>query len=231
MEIGLCIDEDETFCFIGTFSIESADGGRTMIVHNIRCLFCLVAVLAGLSPIVVFSMTQKTKTFKSSTRPQSPPYSVSVTASTSTPSDDKPHCFKADPRRSLTFDIRVKGLTAARAAVEIISLDQMKFIMGQSHTSDATPNMEIEDSVSTPITKGVAKVSFAGESAESIHLGPGPGAGDWVPKSGTYSNVALITISAGTKGGKQNDAVYKYVYTYQAWTNNPSECTPNVWPQ
>ena len=177
-----------------------------MMVHKMRYLLCPVAILAGLSPIVISSMAQKTKSSNSSTCPEFHPYSVSVTASTSTPSDDKPHCFKADPRRSLTFDIRMKGRAPATAAVEIISLDQMKFIVGQAHTSDAAPNMESEVSLPTAIMDGVAKVSFAGESAESerkrptvIHLGPGPGAGAWVPKSGPYSNVALITISAALK--------------------------------
>jgi hypothetical protein len=215
-----------------------------MTLCKARYFFCLVAIFAGLSVTAGYPLAKKKNSSKNSTaQAQSAPPVVTVEAKTrivpiakgkpkagspDAPSDDKLHCFKADPSRDLVFDIRVKGVAKGTATVEIISLDQMQFTdkMDQSQPSGAAAVMEVEQSQAVPIKNGRANVTFHGERKGLIHLGPlPPGGSFWLPKSGPYSNVALITVSAGTKGGKQSGKIYKYVYSYRMWKNDANECS------
>jgi hypothetical protein len=224
-----------------------------MITFNTRYFFSVIAILAGLSPTSGFTLAPDKKSSQAATAPaKSPPFAVTVTAKTKiaskafpaptpdrpeVPSDDKPHCFKADPTRSLIFDVQVEGLAKGTASVAIYSVDQMQYAarLDQSQPSGAAPGMESEESLGKAIKEGHAQIIFGADSVQSratgntgssvIHLGPVPGNPAWVPKSGPYSNVALITISAGARGGKRNREVYKFLYSYQLWKNDPSECS------
>lgn len=225
-----------------------------MITFNPRYSVGVIATLVLLWASSSYSLAQEAKSSQLATAPaKSPQYAVRITAKTKiasnitpkpkpgpreVPSDDKPHCFKADPTRSLIFDIRVEGIAKGTATVEIFSTDQMRYAsqLDQSKPTGAAPGMESEESLGTAIRDGQAQIIFGGDSTQSgatgntgssvIHLGPLPPDNPvWLPKSGPYSNVALITISAGARGTKRNREVYKFLYSYQLWRNNPSECS------
>jgi hypothetical protein len=222
-----------------------------MITFRTRYFLSVVATLAGLSATSSYSLAQEKKSSQLAAAPaKSPPYVVTVTANTKitpkalpaptpglpeVPSDDKPHCFKADPTRSLIFAVQVKGLAKGTASVAIFSVDQMQYAarLDQSQPSGAAPGVESEENSGKPIKDGRVQFVFGGDSTQSgvtgntgssvIHLGPLPPENPaWVPKSGPYSNVALITISAG---GKRNREVYKFLYSYQLWKNDATECS------
>jgi hypothetical protein len=225
-----------------------------MITFRTHYFLSVVAILAGLSATSSYSLAKEKKSSQLATASaKSPPYVVTVTANTritpkalaaptpglpEVPSDDKPHCFKADPTRSLIFDVQVKGLAKGTVAVAIFSVDQMQYAarLDQSQPSGAAAGMESEKRQGKAIKDGRVQIVFGGDSTQSgltggtevepIHLGPLPPDNPaWVPKSGPYSNVALITISAGARGGKRNREVYKFLYSYQLWKNDPSECS------
>jgi hypothetical protein len=205
----------ETFPRTATFKIEpSSIGGQHNMILTLRYSLCLAAILAT---TVCLSAQRKTKTKHT---PAPVPVTVEITADTGN-DDDKPHCFKPDSSRKLTFHIAVKGMSAGEATVELVDLGKMKTVQTETQGSMSDPNQSslakeapfMESEVHTASLKSsTANVTFRdpGTSGNSVHLGEGP-------------YIAMVSLARPhSKAVKPDLTTQNYLYYYQTWTSSKS---------
>jgi hypothetical protein len=204
---------------------------------KIQYFIFLVAIFSSALLVTSLASAQK-KVTKPAHPAKLAPAAISVSGSTIpgvNTAEEQEHCFKAAPGSDLVLTISSADINRPLpkngvVTVEIINLSLLDTTRTNSLSKpDVSPDMKYELAAATINKLGYAKVIFPGDANKAsagprnttIHLGSLDPME--VPVTTPYSNVALITISNPRNTANMVEPV-KYVYAYQVWTKNPSEC-------
>jgi hypothetical protein len=190
------------------------------MLQKTRYLFLLILLFLDILPAAT---AQQVPGQKKSSPAQGtlPVQDIRVAASTGHPKETA-HCFPRDNKRALTFFIKMGDTSSGQTTVQIMNLGDINSLRIPATATTNPPSIKV-GLKSGRISNHRSTVVFPGDSVKSAsptfeHLGAGP-----------YVAVLAIsgtgTLSSKGISGKPVEDVSRYLFYYDTFKNDPSECS------
>jgi hypothetical protein len=189
------------------------------MLQKTRYLFLLILLFLDILPAAT---AQQVPGQKKSSPAQGtlPVQDIRVTASTGDPKETA-HCFPRDNKRALTFFIKMGDTSSGQTTVQIMNLGDINSVRIPTTTTTNPPSIKV-GLKNGRISNHRSTVVFPGDSVKSAatfeHLGAGPYVA-MLAISGTG------TLSSKRVSGKPVEDVSRYLFYYDTFVNDPSECS------